>query len=80
MPLFNYMCKFDWLSPLQYKLTWLFFCVVVHSALKSVYNSMVMEREKLKQLVSEHDVCNSPSAQIIGLKTALSSVSLETDV
>lgn len=52
------------------------FCLVaqeVHSALKSVYNSMVMEREKLKQLVSEHDVCNSPSAQIIGLKTALSS-------
>ncbi|XP_051871523.1 oxysterol-binding protein-related protein 3-like isoform X2 [Pristis pectinata] len=45
----------------------------VHSALKSVYNSMVIEREKLKQLVSEHDACHSPSAQIIGLKTALSS-------
>ncbi|XP_067858063.1 oxysterol-binding protein-related protein 3 isoform X1 [Heptranchias perlo] len=45
----------------------------VHSALKSVFSSMVIEKEKLKQLVSEHDACHSPSAQIIGLKTALTS-------
>uniref|UniRef100_UPI00398EF8EB oxysterol-binding protein-related protein 3 n=1 Tax=Pristiophorus japonicus TaxID=55135 RepID=UPI00398EF8EB len=44
-----------------------------HSALKSVFNSMVLEKEKLKQLVSEHDACHSPSTQIIGLKTALAS-------
>ncbi|XP_067915033.1 oxysterol-binding protein-related protein 3 isoform X1 [Heterodontus francisci] len=45
----------------------------VHSALKLVFNSMIIEKEKLKQLISEHDACHSPSPQIIGLKTALTS-------
>ncbi|XP_060680573.1 oxysterol-binding protein-related protein 3 isoform X1 [Hemiscyllium ocellatum] len=45
----------------------------VHSALKSVFNSLVIEKEKFKQLISEHDACHAPSAQIIGLKTALAS-------
>ncbi|XP_069770258.1 oxysterol-binding protein-related protein 3 isoform X3 [Narcine bancroftii] len=45
----------------------------VHSTLKSVFDSMVIEREKLKHLVLEHNACHSPSAQIIGLKTALNS-------
>ncbi|XP_078096356.1 oxysterol-binding protein-related protein 3 isoform X2 [Mustelus asterias] len=45
----------------------------VHSALKSVFNSLVIEKEKFKQFISEHDVCHSPSPQIIGLKTALAS-------
>ncbi|XP_048419435.1 oxysterol-binding protein-related protein 3 isoform X3 [Stegostoma tigrinum] len=45
----------------------------VHSTLKSVFNSLVIEKETFKQLISEHDACHAPSAQIIGLKTALTS-------
>ncbi|XP_038653155.1 oxysterol-binding protein-related protein 3 isoform X2 [Scyliorhinus canicula] len=45
----------------------------VHSALKSVFNSLAIEKEKFKQLISEHDACHPPSPQIIGLKTALTS-------
>ncbi|XP_041039756.1 oxysterol-binding protein-related protein 3 isoform X3 [Carcharodon carcharias] len=45
----------------------------VHSALNSVFNSLIIEKEKFKQMISEHDACRSPSPQIIGLKTALAS-------
>uniref|UniRef100_A0A4W3HI19 Oxysterol-binding protein n=1 Tax=Callorhinchus milii TaxID=7868 RepID=A0A4W3HI19_CALMI len=44
----------------------------VHCSLKSAFNTIVIEKEKLKQMVSEHDVCPSPSGQMIGLKNALS--------
>ncbi|KAM4705434.1 oxysterol-binding protein-related protein 3 isoform 2-T2 [Rhinophrynus dorsalis] len=48
-------------------------CHIAHKAyftLKSAYNTVFTEREKLKQFL-EHD--SSPSAQIVGLKNALSS-------
>ncbi|XP_014436708.2 oxysterol-binding protein-related protein 3 isoform X2 [Pelodiscus sinensis] len=40
--------------------------------LKSAFSTISVEREKLKQLL-EHDAASSPSAQIAGLKNALSS-------
>ncbi|XP_059801093.1 oxysterol-binding protein-related protein 3 isoform X1 [Hypanus sabinus] len=70
----NFSDGSDW--PSDYSKLQEDFCHIaqeVHSVLKSVYNSMVIEREKLKHLLSEHDACHSPSAQMIGLKTALSS-------
>uniref|UniRef100_A0A8C0JQX7 Oxysterol-binding protein n=1 Tax=Canis lupus dingo TaxID=286419 RepID=A0A8C0JQX7_CANLU len=44
----------------------------VYFALRSAFNTISTEREKLKQLM-EQDVSSSPSAQVIGLKRALSS-------
>nr|XP_020034996.1 oxysterol-binding protein-related protein 3 isoform X3 [Castor canadensis] len=44
----------------------------VYFALRSAFNSISTEREKLKQLM-EQDASSSPSAQVIGLKHALSS-------
>ncbi|XP_075811269.1 oxysterol-binding protein-related protein 3 isoform X4 [Microtus pennsylvanicus] len=43
----------------------------VYFALRSAFNSISAEREKLKQL--ELDASSSPSAQVVGLKHALSS-------
>ncbi|XP_034616544.1 oxysterol-binding protein-related protein 3 isoform X2 [Trachemys scripta elegans] len=50
-------------------------CHIAHKAyftLKSAFSTISVEREKLKQLL-EHDAASSPSAQIAGLKNALSS-------
>ncbi|XP_028645895.1 oxysterol-binding protein-related protein 3 isoform X4 [Grammomys surdaster] len=50
-------------------------CHVAHKvyfALRSAFNSISVEREKLKQLM-ELDTSSSPSAQVVGLKHALSS-------
>ncbi|KAM5204097.1 oxysterol-binding protein-related protein 3 isoform 4-T12 [Hipposideros larvatus] len=44
----------------------------VYFTLRSTFNTISTEREKLKQLM-EQDVSSSPSAQVIGLKHALSS-------
>ncbi|XP_020848899.1 oxysterol-binding protein-related protein 3 isoform X6 [Phascolarctos cinereus] len=44
----------------------------VYFALKSAFNTISNEREKLKQMM-EHESSSSPSAQIVGLKHALSS-------
>ncbi|XP_027429344.1 oxysterol-binding protein-related protein 3 isoform X1 [Zalophus californianus] len=44
----------------------------VYFTLRSAFNTISTEREKLKQLM-ERDVSSSPSAQVIGLKHALSS-------
>ncbi|KAF3819210.1 hypothetical protein GH733_013360 [Mirounga leonina] len=45
---------------------------LVYFTLRSAFNTISTEREKLKQLM-EQDVSSSPSAQVIGLKHALSS-------
>uniref|UniRef100_A0A8C8SC84 Oxysterol-binding protein n=1 Tax=Pelusios castaneus TaxID=367368 RepID=A0A8C8SC84_9SAUR len=50
-------------------------CHLAHKAyytLKSAFSTISLEREKLKQLL-EHDAASSPSAQVAGLKNALSS-------
>uniref|UniRef100_A0A287CX94 Oxysterol-binding protein-related protein 3 n=1 Tax=Ictidomys tridecemlineatus TaxID=43179 RepID=A0A287CX94_ICTTR len=50
-------------------------CHVAHKvyfALRSAFNTISTEREKLKQLMDQ-DATSSPSAQVIGLKHALSS-------
>lgn len=47
---------------------------IVYFTLRSAFNTISTEREKLKQLM-EQDVSASPSAQVLGLKHALSSVS-----
>ncbi|XP_030057981.1 oxysterol-binding protein-related protein 3 isoform X2 [Microcaecilia unicolor] len=47
----------------------------VYFALKSAFNTVSAEREKMKQIL-EHDACSSPSVQIVGLKNALSSENL----
>ncbi|XP_054999956.1 oxysterol-binding protein-related protein 3 [Sorex araneus] len=44
----------------------------VYLTLRSAFNTITLEREKLKQLM-EQDVSGSPSAQVLGLKHALSS-------
>ncbi|XP_056656448.1 oxysterol-binding protein-related protein 3 isoform X3 [Monodelphis domestica] len=44
----------------------------VYFTLKSAFNTLSNEREKLRQ-ISDHDYSSSPSAQIVGLKHALSS-------
>ncbi|XP_044534699.1 oxysterol-binding protein-related protein 3 isoform X2 [Gracilinanus agilis] len=44
----------------------------VYFTLKSAFNTLSNEREKLKQ-ITDHDYSSSPSAQIVGLKHALSS-------
>ncbi|XP_026529418.1 oxysterol-binding protein-related protein 3 isoform X7 [Notechis scutatus] len=48
----------------------------VYFTLKSAFSTISTEREKLKQMF-DHDSAASPSAQIIGLKNALSSESSE---
>ncbi|XP_005087236.1 oxysterol-binding protein-related protein 3 isoform X1 [Mesocricetus auratus] len=50
-------------------------CHVAHKvyfALRSAFNSISAEREKMKQLM-ELDISSTPSAQVVGLKHALSS-------
>ncbi|XP_067418148.1 oxysterol-binding protein-related protein 3 isoform X4 [Emydura macquarii macquarii] len=50
-------------------------CHIAHKAyftLKSAFSTISVEREKLKQML-EHDAVSSPSAQVAGLKNALSS-------
>ncbi|XP_065254673.1 oxysterol-binding protein-related protein 3 [Emys orbicularis] len=58
-------------------------CHIAHKAyftLKSAFSTISVEREKLKQLL-EHDAASSPSAQIAGLKNALSSaIAQNTDL
>ncbi|XP_040820589.1 oxysterol-binding protein-related protein 3 isoform X7 [Ochotona curzoniae] len=44
----------------------------VYFALRSAFNTISMERERLRQLL-EQDAVTSPSAQVLGLKHALSS-------
>nr|XP_056713182.1 oxysterol-binding protein-related protein 3 isoform X5 [Euleptes europaea] len=52
----------------------------VYFTLKSAFSTISTEREKLKQLF-EHDSAPSPSAQIVGLKNALSSaIAQNTDL
>ncbi|XP_007529116.2 oxysterol-binding protein-related protein 3 isoform X6 [Erinaceus europaeus] len=50
----------------------------VYLTLRSAFNTISTEREKLKQLM-EQDVSSSPSAQVIGLKHALSSENSRDD-
>lgn len=50
----------------------------VYLTLRSAFNTISMEREKLKQLM-EQDVSASPSAQVLGLKHALSSENSRDD-
>ncbi|XP_069504300.1 oxysterol-binding protein-related protein 3 isoform X1 [Ambystoma mexicanum] len=53
-------------------------CRVAHKvyfSLKSSFNTVLAEREKLKHML-EHDGCTSPSAQVVGLKNALASEKL----
>lgn len=47
---------------------------IVYFTLRSAFNTISTEKEKLKQLMDQ-DVSSSPSAQVVGLKHALSSVS-----
>lgn len=48
--------------------------VLVYFTLRSAFSTISTEREKLKQML-ENDASSSPSAQIVGLKNALTSVS-----
>ncbi|KAF5907780.1 oxysterol-binding protein-related protein 3-like isoform X1, partial [Clarias magur] len=51
------------------------FCRVansLHTNLKSVLGSLKLEREKLRQMM-EQETCTAPSAQLLGLKSALAS-------
>ncbi|XP_074223437.1 oxysterol-binding protein-related protein 3 isoform X5 [Camelus bactrianus] len=50
----------------------------VYFTLRSAFNTISTEREKLKQLM-EQDVSASPSAQVLGLKRALSSENSRDD-
>ncbi|XP_008110873.1 oxysterol-binding protein-related protein 3 isoform X1 [Anolis carolinensis] len=52
----------------------------VYFTLKSAFSTISTEREKLKQMF-DHDAVSSPSAQIVGLKNALSSaIAQNTDL
>ncbi|NXP17745.1 OSBL3 protein, partial [Scytalopus superciliaris] len=52
----------------------------VYFTLRSAFSTISTEREKLKQML-EHDASSSPSAQIVGLKNALSSaIAQNTDL
>ncbi|XP_038607488.1 oxysterol-binding protein-related protein 6 isoform X4 [Tachyglossus aculeatus] len=51
------------------------FCLIaqkVHSLLKSAFNSIAIEKEKLKQIVSEQDLNKGHSAQMARLRQSLS--------
>uniref|UniRef100_A0A6I8N023 Oxysterol-binding protein n=1 Tax=Ornithorhynchus anatinus TaxID=9258 RepID=A0A6I8N023_ORNAN len=51
------------------------FCLIaqkVHSLLKSAFNSIAIEKEKLKQMVSEQDLNKGHSAQMARLRQSLS--------
>ncbi|XP_054846812.1 oxysterol-binding protein-related protein 3 isoform X2 [Eublepharis macularius] len=50
----------------------------VYFTLKSAFSTISTERDKLKQMF-EHDAASSPSAQIVGLKNALSSENSEEE-
>lgn len=51
------------------------FVIAVHTNLKSALGSLMSEKEKLRQIM-EQETCTSPSTQLLGLKSALASVSL----
>uniref|UniRef100_A0A6I8P686 Oxysterol-binding protein n=1 Tax=Ornithorhynchus anatinus TaxID=9258 RepID=A0A6I8P686_ORNAN len=54
------------------------FCLIaqkVHSLLKSAFNSIAIEKEKLKQMVSEQDLNKGHSAQMARLRQSLSQAS-----
>ncbi|KFV39310.1 Oxysterol-binding protein-related protein 3, partial [Tyto alba] len=52
----------------------------VYFTLRSAFSTISTEREKLKQML-EHDASSSPSAQIVGLKNALTSaIAQNTDL
>lgn len=53
---------------------WIFVCAVVHSLLKSAFNTVAIEKEKIKQVLSEQEL-SSQSAQIMTLRHSLSQVS-----
>ncbi|KAL0985453.1 hypothetical protein UPYG_G00157060 [Umbra pygmaea] len=44
-----------------------------HATMKSTLSSLTSEKEKLKQVMDNQDICPPPSPQILGLKNALSS-------
>lgn len=46
----------------------------VHSLLKSAFNSIAIEKEKLKQMVSEQDHSKGHSTQMARLRQSLSQV------
>ncbi|KAG9345175.1 hypothetical protein JZ751_009718 [Albula glossodonta] len=51
------------------------FCLVannLHATMKSAFSSLSSERERLKQVL-DHEACQPPTTQIMGLKNALSS-------
>lgn len=52
----------------------MFLYAVVHSLLKSAFNTVAIEKEKIKQVLSEQEL-SSQSAQIITLRHSLSQVS-----
>lgn len=53
-----------------------FVCYVVHSLLKSAFNTVAIEKEKIKQVLSEQEL-SSQSAQIVTLRHSLSQVSAD---
>nr|XP_012418975.1 PREDICTED: oxysterol-binding protein-related protein 6 isoform X6 [Odobenus rosmarus divergens] len=57
------------------------FCLIaqkVHSLLKSAFNSIAIEKEKLKQMVSEQGHSKGPSTQMARLRQSLSQVANES--
>jgi len=55
-----------------------FMCLFpVHTTMKSAMCMLTSEKERLKQML-EHESCPSPSAQLLGLKSALAAVSTHT--
>ncbi|XP_036394353.1 oxysterol-binding protein-related protein 3 isoform X2 [Megalops cyprinoides] len=57
------------------------FCRVaneLHATLKSAFSSLSSERERLKQVL-DHEMCQPPSTQMMGLKNALTSKQDSTD-
>lgn len=49
------------------------FCVAVHSLLKSAFNTVAIEKEKIKQILSDQEQSDQ-SAQINSLRKSLSQV------
>lgn len=49
----------------------------VHTTMKSALCMLTTEKERLKQML-EHESCPSPSAQLLGLKSALTAVRTQT--
>lgn len=69
------LCNWYVCNWLQLFLTITFYEIaLVYFTLRSAFSTISTEREKLKQML-EYDASSSPSAQIVGLKNALTSVS-----